>query len=84
LVAWNQRYQQLFDYPAGLVAVGRPIQDLIRYNATRGWVVSADVEAAVERRLAFMRAGKPHSHERELQTARLSRSWATRCPAAGS
>jgi len=66
LVAWNQRYQQLFDYPAGLVAVGRPIQDLIRYNATRGWVVSADVEAAVERRLAFMRAGKPHSHEREL------------------
>jgi Na+/proline symporter/signal transduction histidine kinase len=66
LVAWNQRYQQLFDYPSGMVAVGRPIEDLIRYNATRGWVVSADVDAAVARRLAFMRAGKPHSHEREL------------------
>ena len=66
LVAWNQRYQQLFDYPAGLVVVGRPIEDLIRYNATRGWVVSADVDAAVARRLAFMRAGKAHSHEREL------------------
>jgi Na+/proline symporter/CheY-like chemotaxis protein len=66
LVAWNQRYQQLFDYPSGMVAVGRPIEDLIRYNATRGWVVSADVDAAVARRLAFMRAGKAHSHEREL------------------
>jgi Na+/proline symporter/signal transduction histidine kinase len=66
LVAWNQRYQQLFEYPPGMVAVGRPIEDLIRYNATRGWVVSADVDAAVARRLAFMRAGKAHSHEREL------------------
>jgi Na+/proline symporter/signal transduction histidine kinase len=66
LVAWNQRYQQLFDYPHGMVAVGRPIEDLIRYNATRGWVVSRDVDAAVARRLGFMRDGKAHSHEREL------------------
>jgi len=66
LVAWNQRYQRLFDYPPGMVALGRPIEDLIRYNATRGWVVSADVDAAVARRLSFMRAGKAHSHEREL------------------
>lgn len=66
LVAWNQRYQQLFDYPPGLVAVGRPIEDLIRYNATRGWVVSPDLEAAIARRLAFMREGKKYSHEREL------------------
>jgi len=66
LVAWNQRYQQLFNYPAGMVAVGRPIEHLIRYNATRGWVVTPDVDAAVARRLAHMRAGKAHSHEREL------------------
>jgi len=66
LVAWNQRYQQMFDYPAGMVAVGRPIEELIRYNATRGWVVTPDVDAAVARRLAYMRAGKAYSHEREL------------------
>ena len=66
LVAWNRRYQQLFDYPSAMIAVGRPIEDLIRYNATRGWLVTADVEAAVARRLSFMRTGKAHSHEREL------------------
>ncbi len=66
LVAWNQRYQRLFSYPPGMVALGRPIEDLIRYNATRGWLVSPDVDAAVARRLSFMRAGKAHSHEREL------------------
>jgi Na+/proline symporter/signal transduction histidine kinase len=71
LVAWNQRYQQLFEYPDGMVAVGRPIEDLIRYNAQRGWVVSADVDAAVARRLAHMRAGKAHSHERELPDGKV-------------
>ena len=66
LVAWNQRYQELFNYPPGMVTVGRPIEDLFRHNAMRGWLVSADVDAAVARRLSFMRAGKAHSHEREL------------------
>src|SRR6267378_7369619 len=54
-----------------MVALGRPIEDLIRYNAKRGWVVSADVEAAVARRLAHMRAGKAHSHERELPDGKV-------------
>jgi signal transduction histidine kinase len=66
LVAWNQRYQQLFDYPPSVIAVGRPIEDLIRYNAERGWLTAADVDGAVARRVSFMRAGRPHSHEREL------------------
>ena len=66
LVAWNQRYQQLFNYPPGMVTVGRHIEDLIRYNAARGWIRSEDIDAAVERRLAYMRAGKPYSHQREL------------------
>jgi Na+/proline symporter/signal transduction histidine kinase len=66
LVGWNQRYAELFEYPPGLLIVGRSIEELLRYNATRGWLVSPDLDAAVERRLAFMRAGKPYSHEREI------------------
>ena len=66
LVAWNHRYERLFNYPPGMVSVGRPIEDLIHFNATRGWLISTDVSAAVARRLEFMRAGKAYSHEREL------------------
>jgi Na+/proline symporter/signal transduction histidine kinase len=66
LVAWNQRYLEMFDYPAGLVVPGRPIEDLMRFNAERGWLVSTDVAAAVDRRLAYMRAGRAYIHEREL------------------
>jgi PAS domain-containing protein len=36
LVAWNRRYLEMFDYPDGMVYVGRPVADLIRYNAERG------------------------------------------------
>jgi Na+/proline symporter/signal transduction histidine kinase len=66
LVAWNQRYVELFDYPPGLVRLGRPIEDLLRFNVARGWLVSQDVEAALERRLQYMRAGRAYTHEREL------------------
>ncbi len=33
IVAWNRRYSDLFDYPEEFVYVGRPVADLIRYNA---------------------------------------------------
>ena len=66
LVAWNRRYIELFHYPPDLVAVGRPIESLMRYNAARGLLASADVEHAIRRRLDFMRAGSAYTHERAL------------------
>jgi len=66
LVAWNRRYIELFDYPPGLVVVGRPIEALMRYNAKRGLLPDADVEHAIRRRLGFMRAGSAYTHERAL------------------
>jgi len=66
LVAWNMRYLELFDYPAGMVVVGRPIEELLRFNASRGLLRAADVETALNRRLDHMRAGHAYTHEREL------------------
>ena len=44
MVSWNRRYLEMFDYPNGLVYVGRPIADLIRYNAERGECGPGEVE----------------------------------------
>ena len=44
LVAWNGRYQHLFDYPDGMLYVGRPVADLMRWNAQRGEMGPGDVE----------------------------------------
>ncbi|WP_049622292.1 hybrid sensor histidine kinase/response regulator [Frateuria defendens] len=57
VVAWNGRYAELFGYPAGLLRIGRPVAELIRHNVAGGLVGEVDVEAAVARRLAHMRAG---------------------------
>lgn len=64
LVAWNRRYLELFDYPDGMVYVGRPVADLIRWNAEHGEMGQGDIEEMVERRLHFMRQGSPHVVER--------------------
>jgi Na+/proline symporter/signal transduction histidine kinase len=68
LVAWNRRYQELFDYPDGMLYVGRPVSDLIRWNAERGEMggslTESMIEEQVSRRLAHLRAGAPHVFER--------------------
>ncbi len=64
LAAWNSRYVELFGYPAHLVRVGRPIADLIRWNAERGECGPGEVEAHVAKRLEHMGAGTEHAFER--------------------
>ena len=63
LVAWNRRYEELFGFPADFLQVGRPIADLTRWALQRMPHRGHD-ERALERRLAFMRAGTPHLTER--------------------
>jgi PAS domain S-box-containing protein len=65
LVAWNPRYAELFGFPPELLQVGRPIGDLARWAMHRV-DFQGDVERALERRLAFMRAGTAHLSERVL------------------
>ncbi|HEU0153253.1 MAG TPA: PAS domain-containing hybrid sensor histidine kinase/response regulator [Arenimonas sp.] len=64
LVAWNRRYQQLFEYPEGMLYVGRPVADLIRYNAERGEMGSGDADEQVAKRVAYLREGSPYVFER--------------------
>lgn len=64
LVAWNRRYLELFNYPEGLIAVGRPIADIIRFNAERGFCGPGEAEVHVARRLHYMRQGRAHTSER--------------------
>ena len=70
LVAWNRRYAQLFGFPDELLQVGRPIAELSRWALQRlpprGASSLDNLERALDRRLAFMRAGTLHLSERVL------------------
>ncbi|HMM67850.1 MAG TPA: PAS domain-containing hybrid sensor histidine kinase/response regulator [Dokdonella sp.] len=65
MVSWNRRYLEMFDYPNGLVYVGRSIADLIRYNAERGECGPGEVDEHVAKRVRHMRAGTAHVFQRE-------------------
>ncbi|WP_193452129.1 PAS domain-containing hybrid sensor histidine kinase/response regulator [Pseudomonas nitroreducens] len=71
LVAWNHRYIELFKYPEGLIYVGRPIADIIRYNAERGLCGPGDPDLHVAKRLYWMRQGTPHTSERLFPNGRV-------------
>ncbi|HVJ38576.1 MAG TPA: PAS-domain containing protein [Stenotrophomonas sp.] len=65
LVAWNQRYVDLFRFPAELLQVGAPIEALFRFNARRGLLGPGPIEEAIARRVEHLRSGRPHLRESE-------------------
>ena len=68
VVAWNQAYVKLFDYPEGLIRLGRSIEDVYRYNAERGYYEGDNLEEDVSKRVQLLREGHSHQFERELPT----------------
>lgn len=66
LVAWNSRYTELFNYPAGFIRVGKPIEEVIGFNAMRGFCGDGEVDAQVQRRMKYLRTSSAHEFERQL------------------
>ena len=71
LVGWNQTYVEMFQYPAGMVYVGRAVEDLIRHNARRGLMGDGEEDAQVAKRMARMRAGESYRFERTHADGRV-------------
>lgn len=83
LVAWNPRYVEMFDYPEGYVVTGRPIADLIRYNAERGGSGPDEIEGHVARRMGHLARGTPHSFERQRPSGRWIKAVGRPMPGGG-
>ncbi|MEL6878793.1 MAG: PAS-domain containing protein, partial [Pseudomonadota bacterium] len=83
LVAWNSRYQELFELPDDYVTVGTPIAELIRYNLRQSDIPDAEIEEQIARRLEHMRAGREHRMEREQHDGRIMRIVGSPAPGGG-
>lgn len=71
LVSWNQRYTDLFEYPEGFIKVGKPIGDIIHFNAMRGMCGPGSVDEAVIKRLKWLSLGTAHKSERVFPNGRV-------------
>jgi len=64
LVAWNRSYLNMFDYPDGLIHIGRPIEEVLEFNARRGRLGEGGVDELVGRRMHWLKKRSPHFFER--------------------
>jgi Na+/proline symporter/CheY-like chemotaxis protein/PAS domain-containing protein len=64
LTVWNHRYLEMFQFPDGLIIIGRPIIEIIRHNANNGDYGPGDIEQQVEQRLNTLRQGVTNTHLR--------------------
>lgn len=67
LVAWNQRYIELLDYPEGFVQAGLPVETLLKFNISRGIIAgNANNEQMIAKRIAHMKNGDSHHFQRKM------------------
>lgn len=64
LVAWNKQYLALLNYPEQMIYKGMPIEDLIRFNASRGLFGEKNISTEVEKRLIYLRKRIHYRHEK--------------------
>ena len=64
LVAWNKQYLELLNYPKQMIYKGMPIEDLIRFNASRGLLGEKNITKEVEKRLIYLRKRIHYRHEK--------------------
>ena len=71
LVAWNKSYLEMFDYPEAMVRVGRPIADIVRFNAERGMCGPGSADEHVDKRIQHMQKGTAHVFQRVRPDGRV-------------
>ncbi|MCH9051642.1 MAG: PAS-domain containing protein [Proteobacteria bacterium] len=64
LVAFNQKFVELFDFPPGFVRTGMPFEEIVRFNAERGEYGPGDVEELVRERVRALDRGEINPRER--------------------
>ena len=78
LLAWNDRYTELFAYPKGFLKAGMPITEILSYNAKRGLFSSFNMEpepftiqTEINKRVNFMLDGSRHKFIRKQTNGKV-------------
>lgn len=71
LVAWNQPFLRLLDFPDDLAQVGTPFETFIRHNALRGEYGPGDPESQIAERVAAAANFAAHVTERQRPNGRV-------------
>ena len=65
MVAWNQAFLNLLEFPEAMAYVGAPFESFMRFNAERGEYGPGNIDELVAERMRLARAFQPHYTERD-------------------
>jgi Na+/proline symporter/signal transduction histidine kinase/ActR/RegA family two-component response regulator len=75
LIAWNQKYIELFDYPKHFLRVGMHLREILQFNASRGLMKQPDSDLSsaelIERRIAYTLSGSAYKFIRDNKNGRV-------------
>jgi Na+/proline symporter/signal transduction histidine kinase len=72
MLAWNERYLELFNYPRGFIQVGMSIEYLLKYNAERGLLGNSnDIDNEISKRIQYMSTGSRYKYVRKHHDDRV-------------
>lgn len=83
MIAWNKPYESLFKYPEGMLIIGRPVQDLLQHNASKGFFGRDDANNAIQKRLYHLRNGRSYRVIRSVSDALILEIKGTPLPNGG-
>ncbi|CAD5281775.1 Hybrid sensor histidine kinase/response regulator [Alteromonas sp. 38] len=66
LLAWNERYIEMFDYPRAFLKTGMSIESILSYNAKRGLFGNATLSnEEINKRIVYMKEGSRYKYVRK-------------------
>ena len=71
VVAWNRRYIEMFDYPEAEIFVGRPVEEVLKFNAKRGFFQKVNGELEIAKRIAYLEEGKSYRFQRVQKNGKV-------------
>ena len=73
IVAWNERYREIYDLDPADISVGISMAEIIKSNRDRSGIPAGETERYIRRRLRDVRVGIPHVFERRLPNGNMVR-----------
>lgn len=83
IVAWNQAFLDLLEFPPSMVYVGAPFESFMRFNAERGEYGQGDIEPLIRARMTMAQSFKPHVFERIRPSGTVLRIYGVPVPGHG-
>jgi len=64
IIGWNNSYEKMMNYPKGFLHIGKPVAELIAFNAERGFCGPGDINEHINKRLEHLKTGLSYRFER--------------------